>query len=134
MIESPEAAMAQSIMNKEGDALARLDRHRANIERTYHRCTRELYASQNRNVAAHTTQFAEKKFNTLVHDYIYAPVPTREITPGQNKANPPSTFIRSTPKTGRNDACPCGCGLKFKKCCLLKLDTSPSALQSASAC
>src|ERR1700681_1295250 len=37
---------SQSIMNKEGDALARLDRHRAAIERTYHRCTRELYAAQ----------------------------------------------------------------------------------------
>ena len=24
---------------------------------------------------------------------------------------------RSTPKTGRNDPCPCGSGKKFKKCC-----------------
>jgi len=23
---------------------------------------------------------------------------------------------------GRNDPCPCGSGLKYKKCCLLKLD------------
>ena len=131
MLDSPEAAMAQSIMNKEGDALARLDRHRANIERTYHRCTRELYASQKWNIDTHTTQLAEKKFNNLVHDYIDAPLPTREIRPAQNKANPPSTFIRSTPKTGRNDSCPCGSGLKFKKCCLLKLDTSLPIRQSA---
>lgn len=26
--------------------------------------------------------------------------------------------IRDTPKTGRNDPCPCGSGKKFKKCCL----------------
>ena len=25
------------------------------------------------------------------------------------------------PKAGRNDPCPCGSGLKFKKCCLKKL-------------
>lgn len=30
----------------------------------------------------------------------------------------PKQFIRPTPKTGRNDPCPCGSGKKFKKCCL----------------
>jgi SWIM/SEC-C metal-binding protein len=33
--------------------------------------------------------------------------------------NPPSP-ISSKPKVGRNDPCPCGSGLKFKKCCLRK--------------
>jgi uncharacterized protein YecA (UPF0149 family) len=28
--------------------------------------------------------------------------------------------IRTTPKIGRNDPCPCGSGKKFKKCCLEK--------------
>jgi len=28
------------------------------------------------------------------------------------------TLMRSDPKTGRNDPCPCGSGKKFKKCCL----------------
>lgn len=27
-------------------------------------------------------------------------------------------FRRDTPKVGRNDACPCGSGKKYKKCCL----------------
>lgn len=27
------------------------------------------------------------------------------------------TFRRTMPKTGRNDACPCGSGKKFKQCC-----------------
>jgi uncharacterized protein YecA (UPF0149 family) len=26
------------------------------------------------------------------------------------------TYIRSDPKIGRNDPCPCGSGKKFKKC------------------
>jgi hypothetical protein len=27
-------------------------------------------------------------------------------------------YMRETPKTGRNDPCPCGSGKKYKKCCL----------------
>jgi transposase-like protein len=33
---------------------------------------------------------------------------------------PPATFRRDEPKIGRNDDCPCGSGLKFKRCCLNK--------------
>jgi SEC-C motif-containing protein len=29
-------------------------------------------------------------------------------------------FIRDTPKVGRNAPCPCGSGLKYKKCCAVK--------------
>ncbi|MGD9152290.1 MAG: DUF1186 domain-containing protein [Gammaproteobacteria bacterium] len=32
--------------------------------------------------------------------------------------NTGQTYVRSMPKTGRNDPCPCGSGKKFKKCCL----------------
>ena len=28
------------------------------------------------------------------------------------------TYRRPHPKVGRNEPCPCGSGLKFKKCCL----------------
>jgi hypothetical protein len=31
--------------------------------------------------------------------------------------------MKQTSKAGRNDACPCGSGKKFKKCCELKQDT-----------
>ena len=27
------------------------------------------------------------------------------------------TIVRSSPKTGRNDLCPCGSGKKYKRCC-----------------
>jgi SEC-C motif-containing protein len=30
---------------------------------------------------------------------------------------PPKQVVRSVPKTGRNDPCPCGSGKKYKKCC-----------------
>ncbi len=29
----------------------------------------------------------------------------------------PSTIHKTTPDVGRNDPCPCGSGLKYKKCC-----------------
>ncbi len=32
-------------------------------------------------------------------------------------SEPPQTVVRTTPKVGRNDPCPCGSGKKFKKCC-----------------
>jgi len=31
------------------------------------------------------------------------------------------TYVRSQPKIGRNDPCPCGSGKKYKKCCGLNL-------------
>jgi SEC-C motif-containing protein len=33
------------------------------------------------------------------------------------KVLPPRQVVRTEPKTGRNDLCPCGSGRKFKKCC-----------------
>jgi len=35
----------------------------------------------------------------------------------KGEAVPPKPVVRATPKTGRNDPCPCGSGKKFKKCC-----------------
>jgi len=32
----------------------------------------------------------------------------------------PITMVRASPKTGRNDPCPCGSGKKYKHCCLNK--------------
>jgi hypothetical protein len=29
-----------------------------------------------------------------------------------------TTYVRATPKVGRNDPCPCGSGKKYKRCCL----------------
>lgn len=41
-------------------------------------------------------------------------LPYRQAVYEQNVAN---TIQRSHPKIGRNDPCPWGSGLKFKKCC-----------------
>ncbi|MBQ6895182.1 MAG: preprotein translocase subunit SecA, partial [Clostridia bacterium] len=53
-----------------------------------------------------------------------APIERRKVaTPtatsgGSDSAEPASkTVVRKSPKVGRNDPCPCGSGLKYKKCC-----------------
>lgn len=33
------------------------------------------------------------------------------------KINPKTVSVRKGPKIGRNEKCPCGSGLKFKRCC-----------------
>jgi methionyl aminopeptidase len=38
--------------------------------------------------------------------------------------------MREKERIGRNDPCPCGSGLKYKKCCLAKEDLSPEALKT----
>ncbi|MFN7997642.1 MAG: SEC-C metal-binding domain-containing protein [Bryobacteraceae bacterium] len=45
---------------------------------------------------------------------------TPESQPGPQAVPGPRTFVRSEAKTGRNGLCPCGSGIKYKKCCLGK--------------
>jgi len=47
-----------------------------------------------------------------------------DISDIERLLNPPAP-IRAEPRVGRNDPCPCGSGLKFKKCCLKKDDQNP---------
>ncbi|MBK9441653.1 MAG: DUF1186 domain-containing protein [Comamonadaceae bacterium] len=42
---------------------------------------------------------------------------TRPLPPKSWSPTPVETFVRETPKVGRNDLCPCGSGKKYKKCC-----------------
>lgn len=37
-------------------------------------------------------------------------------------AEKPKPVVRPADKIGRNDPCPCGSGLKYKKCCMTALD------------
>lgn len=37
---------------------------------------------------------------------------------GHHHHAPVETYSRGGPKIGRNDACPCGSGKKYKKCCM----------------
>lgn len=41
---------------------------------------------------------------------------SEDISDVDRALNPPEP-LRSSPTVGRNDPCPCGSGMKFKKCC-----------------
>ena len=48
------------------------------------------------------------------------PEPTmlQKLLLGMEDNEETSTFVRESPKVGRNDPCPCGSGKKYKKCCM----------------
>lgn len=48
------------------------------------------------------------------------PHPTSKDSEIPQTASEKPQPVSSPPKVGRNDPCPCGSGLKYKKCCLLK--------------
>ena len=52
---------------------------------------------------------------TLIVDKVLAPETMRQFAPMKI---PPTPLQLRTGLVGRNDPCPCGSGLKFKKCCL----------------
>jgi len=85
-LESPgdaattEALLAQAFMEKDtGNGFARLDRYRASLERTYHRCARELHATRKEQNEANSTQMAEKKFEKMLERSMNAPPPGFEF-------------------------------------------------------
>ena len=58
----------------------------------------------------------------LVHNSAQSIPPSLETAePVHNSAEP---FRRMAAKVGRNDACPCGSGRKFKYCCLDKVGST----------
>ena len=47
------------------------------------------------------------------HGHVHGP----DCNHGHHHHAPVAQFVRSGPKVGRNDPCPCGSGKKYKKCC-----------------
>jgi transposase-like protein len=52
----------------------------------------------------------------IVHSNAQSPAPTAALQP-----------LRTAPKVGRNEPCPCGSSLKFKRCCLGKTQSAMAA-------
>ncbi|MFK0571949.1 SEC-C metal-binding domain-containing protein [Endozoicomonas sp.] len=76
----------------------------------------------------HDNQSLNSNKNSLINDTVaelqhwstFEPEPEQRPEPkprSQERFLHTGTLIRETPKTGRNDPCPCGSGKKFKKCC-----------------
>jgi len=90
------------------------------------------------NLAQLEFSHRQTRFAQTVLDHIVEAELTRfEARPSESEETPPSTGreqfgaqpntseqqtqpARPTPRPGRNEPCPCGSGLKFKRCCLSK--------------
>ena len=71
-----EAVMAQAFLDKDSaNGFARLDRYRASLERTYHRCARELRAARKVQNEANSAQLAENEVANMVKHVSEAPLP-----------------------------------------------------------
>lgn len=59
-------------------------------------------------------------FGTHSKEKIRIPHQTSPASEASQAAPVTPAPVSHEPKVGRNDPCPCGSGLKYKKCCLLK--------------
>ena len=57
---------------------------------------------------------ADDLYNLPEWNDIFTPDRQKELYTEQKRSH---TIVRNEAKTGRNEACPCGSGKKFKKCC-----------------
>ena len=64
------------------------------------------------NQAAEPAKFAEASPD----DHVHGPG-CRHHHHHHHNHHQVETYVRSEPKVGRNDPCPCGSGKKSKKCC-----------------
>jgi len=88
---TPEIQMAKAMMQKEGDPFARMDRHRANLERTYHRCVRELRAAKKSQREPTAQKLADEKFKKLLLKLVQQDPPIHDHSRNfQTKANQPA--------------------------------------------
>lgn len=53
----------------------------------------------------------------VIYQFQSCAMPKIEHSPAQSE---PVQTVRTGPKIGRNESCPCGSGLKFKRCCIGK--------------
>ena len=87
---TPETQMAKAMMQKEGDPFARMDRHRANLERTYHRCAREIRATKKAQREPTAQKLADAKYGKLLLKLLQQDPPIYDYTRNyQSKANQP---------------------------------------------
>ena len=107
-LESPgdpvttDALMAQAFIEKDtGNGFARLERYRASLERTYHRCARELRATRKEQKEANSTELAEKKFEELLKRMLDAPPPGHQFQPHLVRADQKT---QHTSNSGENHA------------------------------
>lgn len=80
--EGSDYHMAKALLDKNtAAAFARIARYRADLERTYHRCARELRALRKEQNEANSTKIADKKLEKLVKNMAAVPPPIDQEEP-----------------------------------------------------
>ena len=64
------------------------------------------------------------EISKTMHNDAQPPEPSEDHSPAPDP-RPLAPAANGRPKIGRNDLCPCGSGLKFKRCCLGKIKLEP---------
>ena len=118
---TPEAAMAAILFKTKPDAFLSLERAAQAAQKTYFKALQELERGRN----PHNSP----KKGVLPNEANLGFPPSRAEAgrpPAPRKPGPQPVAIE---KTGRNELCPCGSGLKFKRCCLNE-SSRPTILDS----
>ena len=87
----------------------------------------KIFANHSLNIVANTEKFKEalRKIAIAAERHLCSECKSKPIFKGTlcrgcyNRAITPQ--VRKRHKPGRNDPCPCGSGIKFKKCCIGKV-------------
>jgi len=82
------------------------------------------------------TQKRAKEILELCSEHGWEVIVGLEPNKSENISDVKKLLVLSAPKTtetkvGRNDPCPCGSGLKFKKCCFKKNEQNPLIEENA---
>lgn len=92
-----------------------IDRIKSNVAKTLNRVQIRIDSQPGRNVPLRKT-FESHAVNSQFTDTAY-----KQVQNARNMANngqvQPIQVVRTSPKVGRNDPCPCGSGKKYKNCC-----------------
>ena len=67
------------------------------------------------NSSQNSTEISHETATTNAQPHVHGPGCNHGHQHGHQHEMTP--FVRSTPKVGANDPCPCGSGKKHKKCC-----------------
>ena len=72
-------------------------------------------SNSSQNSSQNSTEISPETATTTAQPHVHGPGCNHGHHHGHQHEMTP--FVRSTPKVGANDPCPCGSGKKHKKCC-----------------
>lgn len=104
-------AQAHDLLLRDSPYFAQLLRYESKFERQYDRAYRSWFSYQDAR-----DRKRRRDVETEWRACLSAPLPTLESAP-KNETDEPNSTPTPSSQTPRNASCPCGSGLKYKRCC-----------------